>query len=218
MSKKTSRILISLLAVLCLAAFSTVVYAGVGDEPTPTPTATPRPSPNPFTPDGTGTVLDNATDEDGKEFFTIITPDENVFYLIIDRQRSSKNVYFLNAVTEKDLLSLAEAAQDSESITPTPQPKPETTPQPTPQPEPEQVQPVAKKRQRGIGGLLVVLVILLIGGGAAYYFKQKSRQSVKGGTDLDEYDFDTEEDEDMALEDEDLYLDDDATETKDGEQ
>ena len=25
---------------------------------------------NPFTPDGTGTVVDNATDEDGKEFYT----------------------------------------------------------------------------------------------------------------------------------------------------
>ena len=29
-----------------------------------------------FTPDGTGTVVDNATDEDGKEFYTITTADE----------------------------------------------------------------------------------------------------------------------------------------------
>ena len=36
---------------------------------------------NPFTPDGTGTVVDNATDEDGKEFYTITTADESVFYL-----------------------------------------------------------------------------------------------------------------------------------------
>jgi hypothetical protein len=60
-----------------------------------------------FTPDGTGTVQDNVTDETGKEFFTIMTPDENVFYLVIDRERQEENVYFLNAVTEDDLLSLA---------------------------------------------------------------------------------------------------------------
>lgn len=61
-----------------------------------------------FTPDGQATVLDNATDEDGKEFYTFITPGENVFYLVIDRERDSENVYFLNAVTEEDLLALAE--------------------------------------------------------------------------------------------------------------
>jgi len=82
---------------------STVAYAGGGEE-TPKPVA----APNPFTPAGTGTVIDNATDADGKEFYTIMTPSENVFYLIIDRQRETENVYFLNAVTEKDLLALAE--------------------------------------------------------------------------------------------------------------
>ncbi len=61
-----------------------------------------------FTPDGQATVLDNATDGDGKEFYTFITPEENVFYLVIDRERDSDNVYFLNAVTEDDLLALAE--------------------------------------------------------------------------------------------------------------
>ena len=37
-----------------------------------------------------------------------MTPDENVFYLIIDKQRDSENVYFLNAVTESDLMALAQ--------------------------------------------------------------------------------------------------------------
>lgn len=61
-----------------------------------------------FTPDGQATVLDNATDGDGKEFYTFITPEENIFYLVIDRERESDNVYFLNAVTEEDLSALAE--------------------------------------------------------------------------------------------------------------
>ena len=61
-----------------------------------------------LTPDGQGTVLDNVSSADGKEFFTITTPAENVFYLVIDRERDGENVYFLNAVTETDLLALAE--------------------------------------------------------------------------------------------------------------
>jgi SLT domain-containing protein len=54
-------------------------------------------------------VIDNVTNEDGKEFFTITTPSKHVFYLIIDRQKESENVYFLDAVTEKDLLALAQS-------------------------------------------------------------------------------------------------------------
>lgn len=61
-----------------------------------------------LTPDGQGTVLDNVTSADGKEFFTITTPAENIFYLVIDKQRQGENVYFLNAVTEADLMALAE--------------------------------------------------------------------------------------------------------------
>lgn len=67
---------------------------------------------NPLTPDGQATVTDNATDEDGKEFYTFTTPEGNVFYLVIDRERDSENVYFLNAVTEADLAALAEKATE----------------------------------------------------------------------------------------------------------
>lgn len=69
-----------------------------------------------FTPEGTGTVLDSATEqEDDKQFYTITTADGNVFYLIIDGKRDSENVYFLNGVTEEDLLSLAQQDNGSES-------------------------------------------------------------------------------------------------------
>ncbi|MDE6902385.1 MAG: DUF4366 domain-containing protein, partial [Lachnospiraceae bacterium] len=68
----------------------------------------PEPEQRPFTPDGQASVLDNATDEEGKEFYTFVTPEENIFYLVIDRQRESENVYFLNAVTENDLMEVAE--------------------------------------------------------------------------------------------------------------
>lgn len=68
--------------------------------------------PVPFTPAGQATVVDEATGEDGKVFYTFSTPEGNVFYLVIDSQREEDNVYFLNAVTEQDLLALAEDGED----------------------------------------------------------------------------------------------------------
>ena len=74
-------------------------------------------------------MLDNATSEDEKEFYTIVTPDENVFYLVIDKQRDADNVYFLNAVTESDLMALAEKDGDTTTAQPVePEPQPTVTP------------------------------------------------------------------------------------------
>lgn len=104
---------------------------------------------NPFSTDGTGTVVDNATDEDGKEFYTITTPDENIFYLVIDKQKTTDNVYFLNAVTKADLLPLAEK---SEEETETPVPEPDAP-------------------DSNLPAILLVGAVALIGGGAGYYLK-----------------------------------------------
>lgn len=79
-----------------------------GNSGTPEPTTSSVPE-GAFTPEGTGTVLDSATGEDGdKQFYTITTEAGNVFYLIIDGKRDDNNVYFLNGVTEADLMALAE--------------------------------------------------------------------------------------------------------------
>ena len=72
-----------------------------------------------FTPEGTGTVLDEADGESGdKQFYTITTEAGNVFYLIIDGKREDNNVYFLNGVTEADLMALAEKGDGSVSTIP----------------------------------------------------------------------------------------------------
>ncbi len=80
---------------------------------------------SPFTPEGQATVTDNVTEADGKEFYTFTTPEGNVFYLVIDHERKSENVYFLNAVTETDLLALAAKTdgkdKGSESAVPLPE-------------------------------------------------------------------------------------------------
>ena len=125
-------------ALFSLTCMSVTAYAQ-SDEPAEetTPPAATETVAKPFTPDGTGTVVDNATDEDGKEFFTITTADEAVFYLVIDRQKSTENVYFLNAVTVADLMALAENTEGAAPITPAPEPEPDPEPTTEPEPQPE---------------------------------------------------------------------------------
>lgn len=196
-NKPKKRILTLLIAVmLCMAAFPLTAYAGGGEEIPEEVTETPEPvaAPNPFTPAGTGTVIDNATDEDGKEFYTIMTPSENVFYLIIDKQREQENVYFLNAVTEKDLLALAEKSGEAEEPAEPATPATSVTPEPTPEPAPE-------PEKGGNGMMIVVVLVLLVGGGAGYYFKiyrPKQEQSDNTGDDYSEYEDDpyTEQEDD----------------------
>ncbi len=78
----------------------------------------PDTTPRGFTPKGNATVVDDVKTENEKEFFTISTPNENIFYLIVDRARESENVYFLNEVTEQDLFSLTNTEKPKETALP----------------------------------------------------------------------------------------------------
>lgn len=131
---------------------------------------------NPLTPDGTGTVLDNATDGDGKEFFTVTTEDGAVFYLVIDRQKADNNVYFLNAVTLEDLAALAESSGKplADPATQDPQAPVEPTADPAASPEPSapaEQEPPQQTSPVNIGMLIAALAVLAVGGGAGWYFK-----------------------------------------------
>lgn len=164
----------------------------------------------PFTPDGQATVTDNATDEDGKEFYTFTTPNDNVFYLVIDKQRDSDNVYFLNAVTEDDLAALAakdEDKKETESAMPevavcncTDKCAPgevntgcpvckndlKTCVGKTAEPEPdtEKEQP---EKENSTGSLIFILLAVAAAGGAGYYFKVlKPKRDLDDAEDLDE--------------------------------
>lgn len=148
-----------------------------------------------FTPDGSASVLDEAQETvDDKQFYTITTEAGNVFYLIIDGKRDSQNVYFLNGVTEADLMALAEKGDGSMSVIPAgdtctctekcetgkvrtdcPVCKndltgcvgKETKPSEPEQPEPEQ----PKKDTGSIGTIIFVVIALLAVGGIGYYVK-----------------------------------------------
>ena len=162
---------------------------------------------NPFTPEGSATVVDNATDSQGKEFYTIMTPDENVFYLVIDKQRDSENVYFLNAVTESDLMALAQkdtqnpaAATATEPEKPPKETEPVTEPPAQPEKPQEEQEPPAPKSNNGI--LLLALAAAFAAGGLGYYFKvYKPKHELDDAEDIDDFDFEGPE-EPMVNEDE----------------
>lgn len=178
-------------ALLSLTSMSLTAYAQSSEPAEETaPETEEGTTAKPFTPEGTGTVVDNATDGGGKEFFTITTPSENVFYLIIDRQRDGQNVYFLNAVTEKDLLALAEKDPEPEVTEPVMEPEPETEPPTEPEPEPEP----EKTSGFPMGNILMIAAVLLAGGGAGYYFKVYRPKHEVPDMDDEEYDYEDEAD------------------------
>ena len=164
------------------------------------------PPPTGLTPDGTGTVIDNVVTQNEIEFFTVYTEEGNVFFLVVDRQRSTDNVYLLNAVTEADLMALAEQSgnpieNNHESAIPTPPIQEQTPPaednhDPEPTPEPETPQASSS----GNGNLIFMLVAVAVIGGAAYYFKIV-RPKKNGAYDDDDGDYDESDDEDDGDED-----------------
>ena len=92
-----------------------------------------------------------------KEFYTITTADESVFYLVIDKQKTSENVYFLNSVTTDDLLPLAEQGKEPpKEVTPEPEPKPTEPVEEVPEPEPE-------KKDSPLLSLLLIGAVVLAG-------------------------------------------------------
>jgi hypothetical protein len=157
------------------------------------PAPAQAPVPNNITPDGQGELLDHLSSWDNIEFITITTPVGNVFYLIIDHTRNGNNVYFLNSVTEWDLLTLAAEAdlpvpdyissfqqQNQPTVV---EREPTTTETPAPEPT-----PVKENDGGGRGGLFIFLAIAGAAAfGVIYYIKilkpKKEREMYGGGND-----------------------------------
>ena len=225
MKKSKIRVLVCLIAaVSCTAAFSVnaLAYSTGTTSPTLSSSSAAQSSTasssassatstssgttlKPLTPDGSGTVIDNVTNEDGKEFFTITTPSKHVFYLIIDRQKSTENVYFLDAVTDKDLLALAKS--DNEDVSGSSSSKtastPETSSAPTastPTVSPNS-HPEKQNNSAGIAAVAILAAVLV--GAAVWFFKfRKPGKKDKNRPDPDDYDYTEDGDEESEPDDE----------------
>ena len=58
-------------------------------------------------------MAENSPSDRGKEFYTIQTANDKVFYLIIDRDGDEELVYFLTEITENDLLNATSDNSDT---------------------------------------------------------------------------------------------------------
>lgn len=155
-----------------------------------------------------------------KQFITVQGRDGNEFYIVIDydvpvaEEEEQYKVYFLNQVDESDLAALVEdsgtatppvcactqkcavgavntncpvcAVNMSECVGKEPEPVQEPDPEPEPAPK------------SNTGSILIVLLLFaLVGGGAAYYLNiLKKKPDTKGSSDLDDYDYGDEDEED----------------------
>lgn len=126
-----------------------------------------------FSVDGNGEVLDNVMDEkSGKEFYTIVTANNNTYYLIIDHSSSTKNVYMLSMIDEDDL---KEFLSKEEPVIPEDTGKTPTvdfgedTKDDEPSGEDKQKEP--KKDNNILGTVLIILVLGAVAGGVYFYFK-----------------------------------------------
>ena len=180
-----------------------------------------------LTPDGNLALIDDILDgsyysseeigDGGKmQFVTVETKSGNVFYLVIDH--STGDVYFLNLVDESDLLALLEdegyeaecdcevKCEAGEVNTDCPVcrtdlkgckgEEPEPTPTPTPAADSE---PEDEGGFNAAALLPIALIVVLCAGGVYYILKVRKRKPDTGGdTDLDDYEFPEDDEEDEA--------------------
>lgn len=176
------------------------------------------------------------TSETGKEFYTIQTASEKVFYLIIDRDGEEEVVYFLTEVTENDLLNVTDANSDTlpqnsaalesaismtEGALPNNNGEQETEEEPAeetaedgaenteePEPEPEKT----GENPAATYIILGIVAVAAIGGG--YYFKLVKKKKEEF---LDEDDDEEDEEEEYDDDEENEDSEDDFFEDKEGE-
>lgn len=108
----------SALLAMIMQLMSDSIDGGVNEEPK---------NDGSFTPSGNMTLIDDylqieaeATEDEpqqDKQFITLQSKNGNTFYLVIDRNGETENVYFMNLVDEADLLALMEEGEDGTAAT-----------------------------------------------------------------------------------------------------
>ena len=169
---------------------------------------------------------DSERSEKGKEFYTIQTASEKVFYLVIDRDGDDEVVYFLTEVTENDLLNVTtdnretlpknsaalesaipvtegalsnnngETEKEEEPAEEAPENGEENT---------EEPEPASEKTEENPMAAYIILGIIAAGAiGGGYYFKvvrKKKEEFLDEDDDEEDKDYDDDEENEDAEDD-----------------
>lgn len=197
---------------------------------------------SPLTPDGNLELVDDVTQEsDGKQFITVQSKNDNTFYIVIDRDKDTDNVYFMNLVDEADLMALMEDGEvtlkctcktrcEAGNVDTTCPVCKNNMTECTGEEQEKEVEITAEtetsaaekteQKDSATPILMLLLIVVLGAGGAVYYLKfRKPKTDTKGPVDLDDYDFGDEDDEDDVeyVSEDDLPEDDEANDDIDEE-
>lgn len=157
-----------------------------------------------LTPDGNLTLIDDyyEQNEDGeisqKQFLTVTTKSGNTFYIVVDRDGNTDNVYLLNLVDEADLMALMEDKEVTVTTTEESTSSEEETTQKNSNSNTE------KKSNNGT--LLLIVLVIGAGGFAAYWFKFRKKEEIPvsdDDTDKDDYIDEPADSDDIQYESED---------------
>lgn len=130
-----------------------------------------------FTTLGSAQVKDDIKDGSSKEFLTIVTKNNQTFYLVIDRSSTTDNVYLLSSVDENDLSEFLDgAAQSTESQEQTPALLlPEISREAEATTATDKKKDTVKEEKKSLpsinGFMIFILLAVLAGLAAGYYFK-----------------------------------------------
>lgn len=175
------------------------------------PTATPKPS-RTISAEGTGHVVDNITDSENLQFISVTAKDGSVFFVVIDKQNTNDNVYFLNKVDISDLEALAEdnTLTSAPTATVTPAPSAAASPEPEEQKKEDTEQ---KQTKTPVSSTMLILILAVIAAAVigGYYVKVViPKKKLEQADDLEDFDFEDSEDGEEIINEDDIYSEDDT--------
>lgn len=155
-----------------------------------------------FTEPGNGEVQDDIQNGSSKEFLTIITKNNNTFYLVIDRSSTSQNVYLLSQVDENDLKEFVDQEKGPATVTPTPQVVIDENKTEETGKKEEAAKPEKEKMPQANMGAMAAILILALGGVAAYYYFKIYKPKKEEEEDFEEEGLETSDGLEIINEDE----------------